>query len=369
VSPTVILRAFNVGVLGYFLVLNTATVVLVSIAAVHIRHRARRTAFVGYDDIFANPLTPPISIVVPAHNEGEVIQDTVEAMLALRYSEFEVIVVDDGSTDATRARLRELATALPALRVVQLRANFGQTAALAAGFDLARGAFVITLDGDGQNDPVDIPRLVDKLKEGYDVVSGWRHDRQDPFLSRRLPSQVANALISWITGVRLHDYGCALKVYRREILQDVALYGEMHRFLPALCRWVGATIGELPVSHWPRRKGVSKYGLGRLVRVLLDLLTVKFLMSYWTRPIQIFGLLGLMLGGLGIGVGAVLSYQKIFHGMGLGNRPLLLLAVLLVLVGFQFVSIGLLGEMLVRTYHESQRKPVYTIRDIFSGGQ
>ena len=199
-------------------------------------------------------------------------------------------------------------------------------------------------------------------------MSGWRHDRQDHFWSRRLPSRVANALISWITGVRLHDYGCALKVYRREILQDVALYGEMHRFLPALCRWVGATVGELPVSHWPRRRGVSKYGLGRLVRVLLDLLTVKFLMSYWTRPIQIFGLLGLVLGGLGIGLGAVLSYQKLFHEMALANRPLLLLAVLLVLVGFQFVSIGLLGEMLVRTYHESQRKPVYTVREITPGG-
>ena len=281
---------------------------------------------------------------------------------------YELIVVDDGSTDATRPRLRDLTVELRALRIVQLRTNFGQTAALAAGFDLARGALIITLDGDGQNDPADIPRLVDKLKEGYDVVSGWRHDRQDSFWSRRLPSRVANALISWITGVRLHDYGCALKVYRREILQDVALYGEMHRFLPALCRWVGATVGELPVSHWPRRRGVSKYGLGRMVRVLLDLLTVKFLMSYWTRPIQIFGLLGLVLGGLGIGLGAVLSYQKIFHGMGLANRPLLLLAVLLVLVGFQFVSIGLLGEMLVRTYHESQRKPVYTVREIISGG-
>ena len=310
------------------------------------------------------------SIVIPVYNEQDNVRPlltSVRDVMEGLGQPYEVIVVDDGSTDATRARLRELTVEFRALRVVQLRTNFGQTAALTAGFDLARGAFVITLDGDGQNDPVDIPRVVDKLKEGYDVVSGWRHDRQDSFWSRRLPSQVANALISWITGVHLHDYGCALKVYRREILRDVALYGEMHRFLPALCRWVGATVGELPVTHWPRRRGVSKYGLGRMVRVLLDLLTVKFLMSYWTRPIQIFGLLGLVLGGLGAGVGAVLSYQKIFQGVGLGNRPLLLLAVLLVLIGFQFVSIGLLGEMLVRTYHESQRKPVYTIRDIFSG--
>jgi glycosyltransferase involved in cell wall biosynthesis len=311
------------------------------------------------------------SIVIPVYNEEDNVRPllvSVRDVMEGLGQPYELIVVDDGSTDATRPRLRELAAELSTLRIVQLRTNFGQTAALAAGFDLARGAFVITLDGDGQNDPVDIPRLVDKLKEGYDVVSGWRYDRQDPLWSRRLPSRLANVLISWITGVRLHDYGCALKVYRREILQDVALYGEMHRFLPALCRWVGATVGELPVSHWPRRRGVSKYGLGRMVRVLLDLLTVKFLMSYWTRPIQIFGLLGVVLGGLGIGLGAVLSYQKIFQGMGLANRPLLLLAVLLVLVGFQFVSIGLLGEMLVRTYHESQRKPVYTIREIISGG-
>jgi glycosyltransferase involved in cell wall biosynthesis len=281
---------------------------------------------------------------------------------------YEVIVVDDGSTDGTRSQLRELTTEQPALRVVRLRANFGQTAALAAGFDVARGELVVTMDGDGQNDPADIPRLVDKLKDGYDVVSGWRHDRQDPLWSRRVPSRLANGLISWITGVHLHDYGCALKVYRREILQDVALYGEMHRFLPALCHWVGATVGELPVGHAPRRRGVSKYGLGRTVRVLLDLLTVKFLMSYWTRPIQIFGLLGLVLGGVGFALGALLSYQKIVLGVGLANRPLLLLTVLLVLVGFQFVSIGLLGEMLVRTYHESQRKPIYTVREILSGG-
>jgi hypothetical protein len=198
-------------------------------------------------------------------------------------------------------------------------------------------------------------------------VCGGRRLRHDPFWSRRLPSRLANAVISWITGVHLHDYGCGLKLYRREILRDVALYGEMHRFLPALARWVGATVAEVPVTHWPRRSGVSKYGLGRTIRVLLDLLTVKFLMSYWTRPIQIFGLLGLLVGGAGATLAAVLSYQRIFQGVGLANRPILLLAVLLVLVGFQFVSMGLLGEMLVRTYHESQRKPVYIIREIIAG--
>ncbi len=310
-----------------------------------------------------------ISVVVPVYNEednvGPLLDGVRDALEGLGRP-YELIVVDDGSTDGTAARLRDAVTRLPALRVVRLRSNFGQSAALAAGFDLARGELVVTMDGDRQNDPADIPRLLDKLKEGYDVVSGWRRERQDPFWSRRLPSRVANGLISWITGVHLHDYGCGLKVYRREILRDIALYGEMHRFLPALARWVGATIGELPVGHWPRRSGVSKYGLGRTVRVLLDLLTVKFLMSYGTRPIQIFGLLGLCLGSAGALLGAYLTYQRMFQNIGLANRPILLLAVLLVLVGFQFISIGLLGEMLVRTYHESQRKPVYIIREIIS---
>jgi glycosyltransferase involved in cell wall biosynthesis len=310
-----------------------------------------------------------LSVVIPVLNEEESVGPLLASLRDVLEGlgrPYEIVVVDDGSTDGTLARLRQATMELPTLRVVRLRANFGQTAALAAGFDAARGELVVTLDGDGQNDPGDIPRLLDKLKEGYDVVSGWRRTRHDAFWSRRLPSRLANGLISWITGVHLHDYGCALKVYRREILQDVALYGEMHRFLPALCRWVGATVGELPVGHWPRRTGASKYGLGRTVRVLLDLLTVKFLMSYWTRPIQIFGLLGLGIGGIGAALAAVLSFQRLVLGVPLANRPIVLLAVLLVLVGFQFVSIGLLGEMLVRTYHESQRKPIYTVREIIS---
>ncbi len=316
------------------------------------------------------PVRDMISVVVPVYNEEanvEPLLATLQDALEGLGRPYELIVVDDGSTDGTAARLREATVRFPALRVLRLRSNFGQSAALAAGFDFARGELVVTLDGDRQNDPADIPRLLEKLKEGYDVVSGWRRERRDPFWSRRLPSRLANAIISWITGVHLHDYGCALKVYRREILRDIALYGEMHRFLPALARWVGATVGEVPVAHWPRRSGVSKYGLGRTVRVLLDLVTVKFLMSYWTRPIQMFGLLGLVTGGAGFLLAAILSYQRIFQGVGLANRPILLLAVLLVLVGIQFVSIGLLGEMLVRTYHESQRKPVYIIREMVSG--
>jgi len=312
-----------------------------------------------------------VSVVVPVYNEEDNVVpllDGLRDVLEGLGRPYELIVVDDGSADATAARLREAAPRFATLRVVRLRGNFGQTAALAAGFDRARGELIVTMDGDRQNDPADIPRLIDKLKEGYDVVSGWRLDRQDAFWSRRLPSQAANALISWITGVRLHDYGCALKVYRQEILRDVALYGEMHRFLPALARWVGASIGELPVTHWPRRSGVSKYGLGRTVRVLLDLLTVKFLMSYGTRPIQIFGLLGLCVGTAGTLLAAALTYQKFAHGVPLANRPILQLAVLLILLGVLFVMNGLLGEMLVRTYHESQRKPVYIVREIISGG-
>lgn len=311
-----------------------------------------------------------LTVVIPVHNEEDNVVPLVEATRAVLDGlgrPWELIVVDDGSTDRTVERVREAAVRLPGLRLVRLRGNFGQSAALAAGFDLARGELVVTMDGDRQNDPADIPRLLDKLKEGYDVVSGWRRQRRDPFWSRRLPSRLANALISWITGVHLHDYGCGLKVYRREILRDIALYGEMHRFLPALARWVGATVGELPVTHRPRPAGASKYGLGRTVRVLLDLVTVKFLMSYWTRPIQIFGLLGLALVAAGAGLGALLSYQRIVAGIPLANRPILLLAVLLLLGGLQFVSIGLLGEMLVRTYHESQRKPVYIVREVTPG--
>jgi len=315
---------------------------------------------------------PPglVSVVVPVYNEqdnvGPLLDGLKDALEGLGRP-YELIVVDDGSTDQTVQRLREALVHFPTLRVVRLRSNFGQSAALAAGFDLARGELIVTMDGDRQNDPADIPRLLDKLKDGYDVVSGWRHHRQDALWSRRVPSRLANGLISWITGVRLHDYGCALKVYRREILRDIQLYGEMHRFLPALARWVGASVGEVPVGHWPRRSGRSKYGLGRTVRVLLDLLTVKFLMRYSTRPIQIFGLFGGVLGGGGALLAAVLSYQRIVQGVPLANRPILLLAILLVLVGFQFVSLGLLGEMLARTYHESQRKPVYIVREILPG--
>ncbi len=308
-----------------------------------------------------------LSVVIPVYDEEESViplARAVDKVLGGLGGPSEIIFVDDGSTDRTFARLKDLQGELPRLRVIRLRGNFGQTAALAAGFDLAQGEVVVTLDGDLQNDPADIPRLLAKLEEGFDVVSGWRRERRDPFWTRRLPSQLANALISRITGVKLHDYGCMLKAYRRQIVKDLALYGEMHRFLPALARWVGASVAEVPVSHQPRRHGRSKYGLGRTLRVLLDLFTVKFLMSYWTRPIQIFGLIGLLTGGAGLLLTLTLAAQRLFLGVALGNRPILLLAVLLVVVGIQFITMGLLAEMLVRTYHESQGKPIYSIREV-----
>ena len=308
-----------------------------------------------------------LSVVIPVYDEEESViplARAVNKVLGGLGGPSEIIFVDDGSTDRTFVRLKDLQGELPRLRVIRLRGNFGQTAALAAGFDLAQGEVVVTLDGDLQNDPADIPELLAKLEEGFDVVSGWRRERQDPFWTRRLPSRLANTLISRITGVRLHDYGCMLKAYRQPIVKDLALYGEMHRFLPALARWVGASVAEVPVSHQPRRHGRSKYGLGRTLRVLLDLFTVKFLMSYWTRPIQIFGLIGLLTGGAGLLLTLTLAAQRLFFGVPLGNRPILLLAVLLVVVGIQFITMGLLAEMLVRTYHESQGKPIYSIREV-----
>jgi len=235
---------------------------------------------------------------------------------------------------------------------------------MAAGFDHATGDVIIAMDADLQNDPADIPRLLDKINEGYDVVSGWRRDRKDKFLTRILPSKIANWLISTMTGVRLHDYGCSLKAYRREVLQDVRLYGEMHRYIPALAYWAGGSVAEVVVTHHPRRFGKSKYGLSRILRVLLDLFTVKFLLAYSTKPIQVFGRWGLFSGGLGLLLALYLSLDKLIYGVNIGSRPLLLLAVLLIIVGVQFVTMGLMSEVQVRTYYESQNKTIYKIRRV-----
>ncbi len=308
-----------------------------------------------------------ISIIIPLYNEQENIQllyPRLQNLLDGWDRTAEVILVDDGSSDGTFEVLTELQREDRRFKVIRLRRNFGQTAAFTAGFDYAAGQVIVTMDGDLQNDPADIPQLLNKLEDGYDVVSGWRKDRQDPFLTRRLPSVIANRIISRITGVSLHDYGCSLKTYRREVVENVKLYGEMHRFIPALASWMGIQVAEVPVRHHPRQFGQSKYGLSRTIRVILDLLTVKFLLDYATRPIQIFGLMGALCVFLGTVIGLYLSGLKLIIGQPIGDRPLLLLAVLLVVLGVQLVTMGLLGELVVRTYHEAQGKTIYMVKDI-----
>jgi glycosyltransferase involved in cell wall biosynthesis len=314
---------------------------------------------------------PYISVVVPIYNEEESIPTLCARLtdeLEVLGHPYEIIAIDDGSRDRSFAILRERALADRRLRVVRFRRNFGQTAAFSAGFDRARGEVVVTIDADLQNDPADIGTLLEKMQEGYDVVSGWRARRQDPFLSRRLPSILANRLISWVTGVRLHDYGCSLKAYRTEVLRGIRLYGELHRFIPAIASWQGITVAEMPVNHSSRRFGKSKYGISRTMRVVLDLVTVRFLLSYGTRPMQIFGLGGLLSMLFGLVIAGYLTAIKFTEGAAIANRPLLLLAALLMVLGVQFISLGLIGELIVRTYYETQSKAIYVVREELNGG-
>jgi len=314
----------------------------------------------------ANTERLALSVVIPIFNEEDnvpILAEEIRQALDPHGIRYEVIAVDDGSTDASWARLEAVRAADPRWVLVALRRNFGQTAALSAGFDHAHGAVIVPLDGDLQNDPADIPRLL-ALAKDYDIVSGWRKNRQDPFVSRRLPSLFANWLISWVTGIRLHDYGCTLKAYRQEVVEHLRLYGEMHRFIPAIASWMGITFVEVETHHRPRRFGRSKYGIMRTVRVILDLITVKFLLSFATRPIQVFGLLGIGAVATGGAIGAYLTALKLFWGAQIGGRPLLFLGALLIVVGVQLVVMGLLGEMLVRVYHESQRKPIYMVKRV-----
>ena len=312
-------------------------------------------------------MTPEISVVIPLYNEalnvGELYTE-LTATLEGANRTYELILVDDGSSDETNAILAELHAKDPRVCVVRLRRNFGQTAAFAAGFSRARGRVIVTLDGDLQNDPRDIPTMLAKLDQGYDIVCGWRKDRKDPWLTRRVPSMMANWLISVTTGVSLHDYGCSLKVFRAEVVKPLRLYGEMHRFIPAIASEQGVRIAELVVDHRPRRFGRSKYGLSRTVRVVFDLVTVKFLLSYSTRPLQMFGPFGLFLGVIGAVIMLYLGYVRLFGGQAIGDRPLLLLATLMMFAGLQLVTLGLLAELQARTYHESQGKPIYVIREI-----
>ena len=316
---------------------------------------------------------PEVTVVVPLYNEVdnvELLYRRLHGAMGTLGRSYEVIVVDDGSTDGSFDRLRAVTRRDPRVRLIRFRRNFGQTAALQAGIEASRGDVLVFVDADLQNDPADIKAIVEKLDEGYDVVSGWRRDRQDPFWTRRLPSRLANGLISFVTGVALRDYGCTLKGYRREVIEGVRLYGEMHRFIPALAALSGASVTEIAVQHHPRRFGRSKYGLSRTVRVLLDLMTVKFLGSYGTKPNYAFGFIAILLWMGALVAASIVVIKKFIPPYPQAhNNPLLLLAVFLALLGVQFMMLGLLAELIVRTYHESQGKSIYVVRETVEPGK
>lgn len=309
---------------------------------------------------------PDLSFVVPVYNEAEnlssLYQEMVNSCKNLNKS-YEFIFVDDGSWDESFIVLKKIQKDDPKVKIIRLRKNFGQTAALSAGFDHARGEIIITLDADLQNEPKDFALLIKKIQEGYDIVSGWRQKRKDSLLTRRLPSALGNWLISFFTGVKLHDYGCTLKAFRKEVVKNIKLYGEMHRFIPAIASNTGFLVTEIKVNHRVRLFGKSKYRSTRFIRIILDLLTVKFLLSYSTRPLQIFGLIGLITGGIGVILGFYLSYLRLIVKVGISDRPLLLLAILLMVIGLQFIILGLLAEIMVRAYHESTEKKTYFIQE------
>lgn len=312
---------------------------------------------------------PAVSVVIPVYNEEESVDllcDKLNAALSQLGRSYEIILVDDGSTDRTWDLLVANTRRIPHLRAIRFRRNFGQTAAMSAGFHAARGDVIVTLDADLQNDPADIPKLLERIDAGFDVVSGWRKDRKDAFINRKLPSMIANGLISRMTGVALHDYGCTLKAYRRDVIKNVHLYGEMHRFIPALASWVGGRIDEVVVTHHARQFGQSKYGISRTFRVVLDLMTVKFLLQYSTRPIQVFGRIGLICGAIAMLMMTALAVDRLFHIADpfLLKRPFWVITPLMMLAFcMQFISMGLLAEMQIRTYHEAQDKPIYVIRE------
>ena len=309
---------------------------------------------------------PEISVVVPVFDEEENLRPLYEQITQTLGDEhsYEILLVDDGSRDGSFDVMAELQKADAKIRAIRFRKNFGQTAALSAGFAHARGEIIVALDADLQNDPADIPKMVARLDEGFDVVSGWRKKRHDSALTRRLPSKIANGLISKITGVKLHDYGCTLKAYRKEVLAETKLYGEMHRFIPALASWNGARVTEMVVNHRPRTAGVAKYGLARTWKVVLDLITVSFLGSFSTKPIYVFGGLGLFSAIVSVILGLIVIYQKINFKTDMSGNPLLILTAVLMIATIQFILMGLLAELLVRTYHESQDRPTYVIREI-----
>lgn len=309
-----------------------------------------------------------VSVVIPVFNEEQNISPLhreLKAVMEEMGGEYEVIFVDDGSGDGSGDILRELAQGDERMKVIEFRKNFGQTAAIAAGVEHARGEIIVTMDGDGQNDPRDIPRLLRRLEEGYDVASGWRKKREEPFLRRKFPSIMANKLISLLTRVKLHDYGCTLKAYRRDVLKDVRLYGEMHRFIPAYASWVGARISEMEVTDHPRRYGTSKYGLSRTVSIVLDLITILFLQRYSTKPIRLFGGAGMILLSLGTIAGLFVLYRRVFLG-GVWISPMIFVSFLFGIMGVMLTLMGLIAEIIIRTYHESQGKPIYVVKSMIN---
>ncbi len=308
-----------------------------------------------------------LSIVIPVYNEKESVghlYDRLNNVLSKLKITYEVILIDDGSTDGTYAELIRIHKKNSSYKIIRFRRNFGQTSAMSAGFHYSNGNVIITLDADLQNDPKDIPTLLKKLDEGYDIVSGWRKDRKDKAISRRFPSVVANKIISQLTGVHLHDYGCTLKAYRKEVIENIELYGEMHRYIPAIASRMGVSVAEIPVTHHGRQYGKSKYGISRAIRVILDIITIKFLLSYSQRPIQIFGLLGLLSGTAGFIITAYLIIMRIFFNQSLADRPLFILSIFMIFIGIQLITMGLLAEINMRIYHEAQNKPTYVIKDI-----
>jgi glycosyltransferase involved in cell wall biosynthesis len=308
-----------------------------------------------------------VSVVVPLYNEEGNVNELYQELHSVLHDKgfsYEILFINDGSSDKTGEIVQEICEQDSSVTLVTFRKNFGQTAAMSAGFDYSRGNIIITMDGDLQNDPKDIPKLLDRVNQGYDVVTGWRYKRQDPFLNRRLPSMIANKVISTITDVHLHDYGCTLKAFKKEVVDNINLYGEMHRFIPAIASAMGVSIAEVKVNHRPRVHGSSKYGISRTFRVILDLMTVKFLLSYSTRPIHVFGLIGMGSFTLGAIIASLLILQRQIYHEPLSDRPLFLLAVLLLFMGIQFVTLGLMSELQIRTYHESLKKPIYYVKEV-----
>ncbi len=311
--------------------------------------------------------TPYLSIVIPVYNEEDSIDTLYKSLISVLEGtdkKYEVILIDDGSRDKSFDKLKNLHDKNRNFKIIKFRRNFGQTQAMSAGFDYSSGQIIITMDADLQNDPADIPNILKKMDEGYDIVSGWRKDRKDKMFSRRLPSVIANRMISRLFNVRLHDYGCTLKAYRRDILDNIELYGEMHRYIPAVASWMGVKVAEIPVNHHPRKYGKAKYGISRTTRVILDLITIKFLLTYSKKPMQIFGLLGFIATIVGFILTTWLIVERVFFNIGLADRPLFILSIFVFLAGIQFITMGLLGEIMMRTYYEGTGKPKYVIKEI-----